>query len=123
MHSIMILGNDEYSKHLREELKKHKYKLFFSDKLKPGLAKARLKNPELLIINSMSYGNFMIYDLIKEIRSDSRLKDKLIIVMSDSGDDFDKAVAIELGADDYMMKPTNINEILLKLKCYLKYTS
>ncbi|HEY9060222.1 MAG TPA: hypothetical protein VIO64_06940 [Pseudobacteroides sp.] len=120
MHSIILIGSDRYSVFLKHELKKNKFKLFFSSKPKPGLDKARLKKPDILIINSVSQGSFVVFDLIKEIKSDIRLKDSIVLVLSEHADEFDKILSIELGADEYMVKPVNLDEMLFKLKCLLR---
>jgi DNA-binding response OmpR family regulator len=120
MHSIILIGNDSYGIFLKQELKKSKYKLFFSSKPKPGLDKARLKKPDVLIINSVCQGSFVVFDLIKEIKSDTRLKDSMLLVLSDKADEFEKILSIELGADEYMVKPVNLDEMLFKLKCLLR---
>jgi DNA-binding response OmpR family regulator len=120
MHSIILIGNDSYGIFLKQELKKNKYKLFFSSKPKPGLDKARLKKPDILIINSVCQGSFVVFDLIKEIKSDARLKDSMLLVLSDKADEFEKILSIELGADEYMVKPVNLDEMLFKLKCLLR---
>lgn len=120
MHSIILIGNDSYSVFLKHELKKNNFKLFFSSKPKPGLDKARLKKPDILIINSVSQGSFVVFDLIKEIKSDIRLKDSMVLVLSEHADEFDKILSIELGADEYMVKPVNLDEMLFKLKCLLR---
>ncbi len=123
MHSIILIGNDSYGILLKDELKKCKYKLFFSAKPKSGLDKARVKRPDILIINCVYQSSFMIFDLIKEIRSDSRLKGSILLVLSENADEFDKSLSLELGADEYMVKPASINEILFKLKCLLRLKS
>ncbi len=121
MHSILIIGSDEHSVFLKEKLKSSRYKVYFSSKPKPGLDKARQKRPDLMILNLEGQGSFVIFDMIKEIKSDLKLKDTSIIVLSENDDVLDKTLALELGADDYMVKPANLAEILAKIKCYLKY--
>ncbi|MDP4180061.1 MAG: hypothetical protein Q8942_03095 [Bacillota bacterium] len=120
MYSILLIGSDDYGTYLKKELRRSRYRLFFSSMSKPGLDKARFKRPDILIINTVSQGSFIIFDLIKEIKSDLRLKDAIIMILSENEDDVDKTLALELGADAYMVKPVNIDEMLFKLKCFLR---
>ncbi|KNY27053.1 response regulator [Pseudobacteroides cellulosolvens] len=121
MYSIILISNDNFGNSLKKELRKRKFKMFFSSKPKPGLDKAKTKRPDILIINYVFKGSFMLFDMIKEIRSDSTLKNSLVFILSENKDEFDKVLAIELGADEYMVKPVDINQILFKLKCLLRY--
>lgn len=121
MKSVIIIGSDEYSKYLKENLKKLNYKTYYASFPKQGLDKARQKRPDIFIINLESRGCFIIFDIIKEIKSDTRLKNSVIIVLSQSSNDFDKTMSLELGADDYITKPASLPEILAKIKCYLRH--
>jgi DNA-binding response OmpR family regulator len=120
MYSIIIIGNNENSSYLKDELKKLKYKVYSSSEPKQGLDKARHKLTDMIILDIQSKGSFIIFDIIKEIKSDIRICDSIIIVLSNNTDEMDKILSLELGADDYLIKPVTLTEILVKIKCYLK---
>lgn len=122
MHSILIIDGDHDSKaYLRENLRKEGYKVLYSDKAKSGLDKAREKSPDL-IISELIFPDSDGFEVIKEIRSDGKLMNIPIIILSEKADDFDKVLALELGADDYIVKPTCFREIAARIKSQFKYT-
>lgn len=121
MHSILIIdGEQETREILRESLKKEGYKVYYSDKAKPGLEKARDKNPDL-IVSELSFVDAEAFEIIKEVRSDRLLSNRPLIVLTHRSDDFDKVLAFELGADDYIVKPVGVKELAARIKVQFKY--
>ena len=80
-------------------------KLFFSE------------NPDVVLLDLM-LPDMEGYDVCREIR----MKDEKvpIIFISARTDDFDKIIALELGADDYITKPFNPRELQAKLKNWVR---
>lgn len=56
-------------------------------------------------------------EIIKKIRSWSNLP---IIVVSARGEDADKVVALDAGADDYLTKPFSVEELLARIRVALR---
>ncbi len=56
-------------------------------------------------------------DVIKEIRA---ISNKPIVVISAKGGVFDKVLALELGADDYVIKPFDMKELFARVKAILR---
>ena len=52
-------------------------------------------------------------DVLKELRRDSRLP---VIMLTARGDDMDRILGLELGADDYVPKPCNPRELLARIR-------
>ena len=62
------------------------------------------------------------YDVCKAIRSDNDTKDISVIMLTAKGEELDKILGLELGADDYMTKPFSIRELLARIKAVLRRT-
>jgi len=73
-------------------------------------------NPSLIILDLMLPG-IDGYGVCREIRTKSKVP---IIVLSAKGDTFDKVLALELGADDYVEKPFDTKEIVARVKAALR---
>ena len=76
-------------------------------------------NPSLIILDLMLPG-IDGYGVCREIRTKSKVP---IIVLSAKGDTFDKVLALELGADDYVEKPFDTKEIVARVKAALRRAS
>ena len=59
------------------------------------------------------------YQVCRELRKDS---DVPIIMLSAKGEIFDKVLGLELGADDYMIKPFDSKELVARVKAVLRRT-
>lgn len=80
---------------------------------------AREEKPNLILLDLMIPGKDG-YDVCKEIRSDSEIKNTPIIMLTAKSEELDKILGLELGADDYMTKPFSVRELLARVKAVLR---
>src|SRR5512144_1851360 len=71
-----------------------------------------------LVILDLRLGQEDGLDLLREIRSSSDVP--VIIITGHRGDDIDRVVGLELGADDYLTKPFNLRELLARVRAVLR---
>ena len=74
--------------------------------------------PHLILLDLMLPG-MDGYQVCREIRKDSNTP---IIMLSAKGEIFDKVLGLELGADDYMIKPFDSKELVARVKAILRRT-
>ena len=72
--------------------------------------------PDLILLDLMLPG-IDGYQVCREIRSHSNVP---IIMLSAKGEVFDKVLGLELGADDYMIKPFDSKEMVARVKAVLR---
>lgn len=72
--------------------------------------------PNLILLDLMLPG-VDGYEVCREIRKDSTVP---IIMLSAKGETFDKVLGLELGADDYMIKPFDAKELVARVKAVLR---
>lgn len=60
------------------------------------------------------------YEVLKEVRRVSKLP---VIMLTAKGETFDKVLGLELGADDYLVKPFEPKELLARVKAVLRRTN
>lgn len=72
--------------------------------------------PDLILLDIMLPGKDG-YDVCREIRKTSKVP---IIMLSAKGEIFDKVLGLELGADDYMIKPFDSKELVARVKAVLR---
>ncbi|MBR4586725.1 MAG: response regulator transcription factor [Lachnospiraceae bacterium] len=75
-------------------------------------------SPDLIMLDLMLPGKDG-YEVCREIRKKSRTP---IIMLSAKGEVFDKVLGLELGADDYMIKPFDPKELVARVKAVLRRT-
>jgi DNA-binding response OmpR family regulator len=73
-------------------------------------------NPNLILLDLMLPG-IDGYEVCREIRKTSSVP---IIMLSAKGEIFDKVLGLELGADDYMIKPFDSKELVARVKAVLR---
>ena len=74
--------------------------------------------PDLILLDLMLPG-MDGYMVCREIRKDSKVP---IIMLSAKGEGFDKVLGLELGADDYVIKPFDSKELVARVKAVLRRT-
>ena len=74
--------------------------------------------PNLIILDLMLPG-MDGYQVCREIRTKSTVP---VIMLSAKGEIFDKVLGLELGADDYMIKPFDTKELVARVKAVLRRT-
>ena len=85
-----------------------------------GLRSAQRENYDLIVLDVMLPG-LSGFDVLKQLReSGSRTP---VLMLTARGDDVDRIVGLDLGADDYLPKPFNPRELLARVKAILRRTS
>lgn len=81
-----------------------------------ALEKFKEYQPQLILLDIMLPG-MDGYDVCREIRKNSNVP---IIMLSAKGEVFDKVLGLKIGADDYMIKPFDSNELVARVQAVLR---
>ena len=84
-----------------------------------ALAKARRTPPVGVILDLMLPG-LDGFEVCKELKRDPKTAAAPIIMLTARGEEVDRIVGLELGADDYVVKPFSPRELILRLRAVLK---
>jgi two-component system phosphate regulon response regulator PhoB len=84
-----------------------------------ALDKIIFKAPDLVILDWM-LPKLSGIELCKKVRSNKKIKNIPIIMLTARGEEEDRLKGLEMGADDYVTKPFSINELLARAKVVLK---
>ena len=84
-----------------------------------GLERARAQKPDLVILDIM-LPKLSGLEVCKTLRSEGF--EAPIIMLTARGQEIDKVVGLELGADDYVTKPVSIRELLARVRAILRRT-
>jgi two-component system phosphate regulon response regulator PhoB len=84
-----------------------------------GVALARDQQPELVILDIM-LPDASGLDLCRTLKSGRETRDIQVIMVTAKGEEIDRVVGFELGADDYVVKPFSTRELLLRVQAVLR---
>ena len=79
----------------------------------------QLSQPELVLLDVMLPGTDGV-ELLGKMRSDRRFREIPVIMATARGSEFDKIQSLDLGADDYLVKPFGMMEMVSRVKAVLR---
>jgi two-component system phosphate regulon response regulator PhoB len=88
---------------------------------KAGLERAGADLPDLILLDLMLPG-MPGTELCKALRKDQRTSHIPVIMVTAKGDEIDRVVGFEVGADDYIVKPFSMREVALRVKAVMRRT-
>ena len=108
----ILVVEDEYSINdgLTFALRKEGYEVRSAFNGKEALELVEVFKPDLVLLDLM-LPDMDGFDICKEIS-----KNTYVIMLTARGEIFDKIVGLELGADDYIVKPFEMKEVLVRIK-------
>lgn len=86
---------------------------------KLGLERAGADLPDLILLDLMLPG-LLGTEVCKALRKDQRTAHIPIIMITAKGDEIDRVVGFEVGADDYIVKPFSMREMALRVKAVMR---
>ena len=77
------------------------------------------EKPSLITLDIMLPGEDGI-SILKRLKNDERYRNIPIIIASAKGEEYDKVIGLDLGADDYLAKPFGMMEMVSRIKAVLR---
>jgi DNA-binding response OmpR family regulator len=118
--SILLVEDEE---NIREAVKyiltQENYSVYIAADGEQGLNLARELNPSLILLDIM-LPELDGIEVCRAIRKESSVP---IIMLSAKGEELDKVLSLELGADDYITKPFGKHELLARIRAVLRRAS
>ena len=121
MQTILVIDDDEA---LRDTigvmLENEHYKPVLVPDGAAGLETALSLKPDLVMVDLRMPGLSGV-DVCKQLRATGSTTP--VMVLSAVGDEFDKVLLLEIGADDYVVKPFGTRELLARIRALLRRTN
>jgi len=117
---VLLVDDEENIRMLvRFNLEKAGYEVIEAGDGKQALALARNESPDIVILDLMLPGidGLEVCRLLKQSPETAALP---IIMLTAKGDEIDRVIGLELGADDYMAKPFSQRELAARIKAVLR---
>jgi phosphate regulon transcriptional regulator PhoB len=120
MQRVLVIEDDKDIVELvRYNLEKDGYQVTASGDGSIGLAQIRKSPPDVLILDLM-LPKLSGLEVCKEVRKDVSLNRLPILMLTAKGEEADRVVGLELGADDYVTKPFSPRELVARVKALLR---
>ena len=114
---IVIEDEAQIRRFLRTSLTSEGYQLFDAETGKQGMIEAATRKPDLIILD-LGLPDMDGVDVVKELRTWSSVP---IVILSARSQESDKIAALDAGADDYLVKPFGIGELLARIRVALRH--
>ncbi len=117
MHTVLVIDDDPgITSLLAEYLQARGLAVLTAPEGDSGLARLRGGGVDLVILDVMMPGKDG-FEVCREIRAEGNIP---VIMLTARGDEMDRIVGLELGADDYLPKPFNPRELLARIHAVLR---
>lgn len=121
MQTILVIDDDDSLRDtIAMMLEQDGFRAIVSGDGRDGFDKALTHKPDMILVDLRLPG-MSGTEICKQLRA-ARLNTP-IIVLSALGDEVDKVLLLEIGADDYMVKPFGARELLARIRAVLRRTS
>ncbi len=118
--TILIVDDDELvALAIQRTLKKFGYHVLVANSGRDGIQMARRYRPDLVVMDVIMPG-ITGYQAAREIRNDPMLQEVPLLFLTAKAEDDDKIEGLMAGADDYMTKPYNNDELQLRVRAILR---
>jgi two-component system KDP operon response regulator KdpE len=116
---IVIEDEAQIRRFLRTSLTAENYQVIEAETGKQGLIEAATRKPDLIILD-LGLPDVDGVEVVRELRSWSSVP---ILILSARSQESDKISALDAGADDYLVKPFGIGELLARIRVALRHMS
>lgn len=117
---ILVVEDDEdIAQLLALTMKKAGFEVAVSENGHEALNLIRRHPPDLLLLDLMIPG-VDGFEVCREIKRDPRTAEVPVLILTARGEEIDRIIGLELGADDYVVKPFSPRELLLRVRAILR---
>jgi two-component system OmpR family response regulator len=117
---ILLIQHDaKLSQSIKLELQYQNYQITTAEDALSGLTAAQQLNPDLIIIDSIG-PKLSGLELCRSLRTKGNIVP--IILLTTKDDLSDRVASLDAGADDYVLKPISIEELLNRIRTHIRRT-
>lgn len=118
-HVLVIEDDDIVARTIERSLRGDEFRVTISHSGVEGLKAARRRPPDMVILDIIMPG-MDGYAVCREMRADPLLAEIPILFLTAKIKDEDKIAGFNAGADDYLCKPFNIDELVLRIQAIIR---
>lgn len=115
-HILLADDDQELALLLRDFLAREGFEVSIADDADDALTKSRALKPDAIVLDVMLPGRSGL-NVLRDLRRES---DVPVLMLTALGEDSDRILGLDLGADDYLAKPCNPRELAARLRAVLR---
>lgn len=120
MAAILVVDDEEpIQELLRFNLEKEGYRVRLASDGLEALEVIEKEPPDLVVLDLMLPGIDGL-EVCRRLRTNPKFQELPVIILTAKGEEIDKVLGLELGADDYITKPFSPRELLARIKARLR---
>jgi len=116
--TVLVVEDDRSTRMaVVENLKYEGYQVLFAGDGEEGLGLALKKRPDLVILDIMlpKMNGYEVCETLRRNRCEMP-----VLMLTAKGQEYDKVLGLEIGADDYITKPFSVRELMARVKAALR---
>ena len=118
MSRILVIEDDvAILRGLKDNLVRESYEVLTAEDGEEGYRQAREENPDLILLDLM-LPTLSGYEICRKLRDEGN--SVLILMLTARGEEADRILGLDLGADDYVTKPFSIRELKARVRALLR---
>lgn len=120
MAVILVVDDEEpIQELLKFNLEKEGYQVLIASDGPQALTILEEKHPDLLVLDIMLPGMSGL-EVCNQLRNKPKFADLPVIMLTAKGEEIDKVLGLEIGADDYITKPFSPRELVARIRARLR---
>ncbi|QXM05830.1 response regulator transcription factor [Crassaminicella indica] len=117
---VLVVDDEQHIIELIQfNLESNGYDVITSENGEDAIVIAQEEMPDVIILDLMLPG-IDGFEACKKIRNNEKTRKIPIIMLTAKGEETDKVLGLELGADDYLTKPFSVRELIARIKAILR---
>jgi two-component system phosphate regulon response regulator PhoB len=120
MARVLVIEDEaDIQQVLGYNLRQAGHEVLLADRGEDGMRLAYEQKPELILLDLM-LPDLSGTEICRALKRDPRTKDVPVVILTAKGEEIDRVVGFEIGADDYVVKPFSVRELLLRVGAILR---
>jgi len=120
MRTALIIEDEfDFADVVAVNLKRAGFDTFVARSGQAGLAEASARHPDIVLLDLM-LPDLPGTEVCRRLKSAPATRNTPVIMVTARGDEIDRVVGFELGADDYVVKPVSMRELVLRINAVLR---
>jgi len=119
-HHVLIIDDEKIvAGSIERTLRSHDFNVAVATSGVEGLNAARRHRPDLVVLDVLMPG-MDGFEVCRQIRADPLLSELPILFLTARSKPEDRVLGLRAGADDYLIKPFNVDELVLRIRAILR---